>query len=276
MEPEAAGIPRVAIKEKREKMAKRIWTIGAVLMLAVSTYLYVNLAQGTEVVTEIDQLLAKGKEEQEPCRNFRAKLEKFEKAGLSSDSPSHANKEEALEVLDLLETYPGTPPSHFRAGRLFAENHELLSNRVDQLALRLKEAELTRECEIVGMFKHSSLLLKDAQVFHFEKEENDRVRGLVTAYLKSEMPSYNLLAIAVRGSLLEKFLAYGNAPGKEKLIARARGFMHLFEDKRRMVAQEASKSSRWSMYLLSFNAPEIAAAHELDREFGVLLKEARI
>ena len=247
-------------------------------MLVVSTYLYRNLAQGTEVVAEIDQLLAQGKEELEPCQHFRNKLEKFEKAGLDSDSPSHASKEEALEVLDLLETYPGTPPSHYRAALTFGKHHTMLANRVDQISLRLKESEIEGECGMFAMLKHGSLLLKDAKVFKFDRQENARLRGLIAAYLKSENPSYNMLAIAVRGALLERYLESGLQPlrGRGELISRARGFLRFFEEKRRMLAEEGRREPEWKNYLLSSLGPELHAVQELDEEYGALLKEAKI
>lgn len=247
-------------------------------MLVFSTYLYRNLAQGMEVVAEIDQLLAKGKEELEPCQHFRNKLEKFEKAGLDSHSPSHASKEEALDVLELLETYPGTPPSHYRAAITFDKNHEMLASRLDQISLRAREAQIEGECDMFAMLRHGSLLLKDTKAFKFESHESSRVRGLLAAYLKSENPSYNMLAIAVRGALLQRLLESGQLPAKAQgdLIARTRGFLHLFEEKRRMLAEGSRKEPQWKMFLLSSRGPELAAVHELDQAYGALLKEAKI
>ncbi len=257
-------------------MAKRVFTFGAVLMLAVSAYLYRNLSQGTEIVAEIDKLLAQGKEELEPCQVYKTKLAKLDSSHLDSESASHASKEEALSALDLLETYPGTPPSYYRAALAFRENHELLSHRVDQVALRFKETEIQGECDIFSMYKHGALLLKDIHAFSFDKQQTARVRGLLTAYLKSEIPSNSLIAIAIRATLLERYLSAGHSPEKTALIGRTRGFMDLFEQKRMMVAQEWRQKSGWHEYLLSARGPEIDAVKELSLAYVSILKDAKI
>jgi len=245
-------------------------------MLAGSALLYSNLTLGKDVIEEIDALLAKGKNELEPCRQFKEEMSKFSRENLSSESPSHASKQEALAVLALLETYPGTPPSHYKAARLFDENHELFLRRVDQVSLMKKSSEVHIECDVFFMMKHGQMLLKDTAAFAFNREYTLRARRLIASYLKAEFPVSNLIAVATRGVLLQTLLETSKVTGHDKLAARAKDFLEVFEKKRLDLSAEREKRPRWQYYLLSYRTPELRVVRELNDIYGSILADAKI
>lgn len=257
-------------------MAKRVWTFGALLMLAGAAFLNLNLAQGQDVVAEIDGLLLKGKEELEPCREFRkkAELQKWKEA--APESPSHATKQEALDTLALLETYPGTPPSHYEAARLFQANHELFASRFDQPNLLGKQAQLEGECDMLFVMHHSLKLLKDIKALKFSKQEANRVTTFVRSYLKNEVPPVSILGVAVRASVLHGLLEAGGDPGRANLAAEAKELLARYETQQEEVNIARRRFPKALFFMYAVYEPEMKAMDELGPSYRRLLTKAKI
>ena len=254
-------------------MAKRVWTFGVLLLLAGAVFLNRNLAQGQDTIAEIDGLLLKGKEELEPCREFRkkAELQKWKEA--DPESHSHASKKDALEALALLETYPGTPPSHYKAKRLYEENLEALSSRLDQMALVATWGSLETECDLFFVNRHAHSLLKDMDKFGFSPFERRRVRTMIASYLKNERPVGTLLGVAVRAHLLKALLA---SEKNSEAHATASSFVERLDAQVDQVRNFNRQLSVWQLPFFSSYQPEIQATRALDSEYADLLRKARI
>jgi hypothetical protein len=254
-------------------MAKRVWTFGVLLLLAGAVFLNRNLAQGQDTITEIDGLLLNGKEELEPCREFRKKAEQHKWKEADPESPSHLTKEDALEALALLETYPGTPPSHYKARQLYEQNLETFSSRVDQMSLVAKWGSLETECDMFFMFRHARLLLKDMSRFRFAPLERERVRTLIASYLKNERPVGSLLGVAIRAAILQ---ALAEAEKNKSLSAEAAVFLAEIERRGDEVRKNYRERKAWELAFFSSYEAEIQATRTLDAEYGDLLRKARI
>lgn len=254
-------------------MAKRVWTFGVLLLLAGAVFLNRNLAQGQDALAEIDGLLLKGKEELEPCREFRRKAElpKWKEAG--PESPSHLTKADALEALALLETYPGTPPSHYRARRLYEQNLESLSSRVDQISLVANWGSLESECDVFFVYRHARMLLKDMDKFGFSPFERRRVRTMLASYLRHERPVGTLLGVAVRANLLN-LLAESDRNGP--LHAGTAAFVKKLDERIDEVRKQQRERTVWELALFSSYEPEIRATRELDATYLGLLNQVKI
>lgn len=254
-------------------MAKRVWTFGALLLLAGAAFLNLNLAQGQDVVKEIDGLLLNGKEELEPCREFRRKAELPKWKEAASESPSHLTRADALEALELLETYPGTPPSHYKARRLFEENLDTFSNRLDQISLVANWGSLESECDVFFVHRHARMLLHDMDKFGFSPFERRRVRTMLASYLKYERPVGTLLGVAVRAHLL-KLLA--ESEKNEALRAGTSAFVSRLDARIDEVRKANRERPVWELAFFSSYEPEIRATRELGSEYAGLLAQAKI
>lgn len=260
--------------KKKGSTAKRVFAFGGLLIAAGSAFLYGSTAQRNSVVKEVSSLIAKGETELAPCRLFKEKLEDFNRDELNSESPSHANKGEAMGVLALLETYPGTPPSFYQAARLLDDNHESLLRYHDQPALVAKRHSLQAECEIFAMALHSQLLLSDISALGFQGSEAARVRRMVAAYLKAEQPAISMVSLGIKAALLQKYIEV--RPESKAAAASADAFLELFEKKRVELDLEFQRAGRERQNTLASFTPELKAVRELNAEYARLLAEAGI
>lgn len=245
-------------------------------MLAGAVFLNLNLAQGQDVVAEIDGLLLKGKEELEPCREFRrkAELQKWNEA--APGSPSHATKQDALDTLALLETYPGTPPSHYEAARLFQVNHEIFASRIDQPNLMGKQAQLEGECDMIYVMTHSRKLLRDIKVLNLSGIEAERVRNFVRGYLKNEVPPVSILGVAVRASMLQSWLEESGGPERAKLAAETKELLARYEFQQEQVNTAWRRFPKALFFMYAAYEPEMKAMDELGPSYRRLLTKAKI
>lgn len=254
-------------------MKKRYWIPG-VLLVAMAVFLHLNLAQGKEVLAEIDSLVPLGKQEAAACTEWKQKVEAYPWSDVGAkDPPVHASKKEALAALEFLESYPGSPPSHLRAARLFRENRAALARRVDQLRVMGRWAQLEPECDIFYALRHTQALLQDIRAHKLAKPDAERAREAVRGYLKRERHAESLIASMIHIVILQKL---HEENGQTSRAAAAKQLLDKAENERMKLSDEWKGRSRWWIFTVAGVDTELKLIGDLGQSYQGLLREAKL
>lgn len=254
-------------------MKKRYW-IPPLLLFGASALVYLNLAQGREVLDQFNTLAASGQEEAKACAAFKAKAERISWSDVNAqEPPRHASKEEALSALALMEEYPGAPPANLKAAKLFREHHQQLSSRLDQVSILAKWGSLEQDCDLFFAYKHARALLYDIRALGLAPSDAARAREAVKRYLKRQSPPETLIGVMMRGSIYQEFF---KAEGRRELADAAAKFNDRAESMRQAMQESNRELSRWRIFTISGLDTELDLIGNLGREYLALLEEAKI
>jgi hypothetical protein len=264
-------------------MSKRKWIWGIFGALGAGTALLsYNITLGSETLAEMDRLLAEGQKEAEACRQFRKKWSEMRFANLNDQSRTHFNKEEALETLRLMESYPLPPSAYRKVVEIYDRELPSWRYRLNQVGFIARGGNAEVECEIFTMMRHGALLLEDAKAFNLGAQDRERIRNVLRAYLKDHAPVASLIGLAVRATMLKSLMEHTTGPNRDKAIGRAQAFLELLEERRvdleneRKAQTGGERTLPLPIFLVSYHAPERNLVRELNKEYSSLLELAQI
>ncbi len=255
----------------------RTLLLGASLpiMIALSIMAWIHRHDG-RALAELDSLLAKGEAEHETCRRFLDQWDQLtKKVGDVDHGKAHPSKADALEILALLEKYPGREPSYTAAAD-FYEDHatDLARNALQPLLIRRK-GELYGECSLIGFYRHAQMLLEDLRRYNFTAPEKARALSVVAGYLTRESRFHGFLEAGVKAYLLAGYLEV--ARGNSKELDDARALVKEFDARDFELREISAGEPRfWRTLTLQSDAFEHKQTRELYRVYYRIVREAKL
>ncbi len=248
------------------------------LILSLILILYPQFAgSAVNPLLELDSILAQQKSENYSCGKFRKKWHSVVKGGLTSDSPSHISKAQALEALKLLQKYHFRGEAQAKGWSLLVDNVAELAQIPDQKSVLDKMGQIQQPCEVFSTSVHRQLLLKDVAALGLSKKEISGIQNEAKDYLRHQ-GSGTLAGLGMKLNFLITYLnTIYDADNRDMLKDRAETLLKDFDGGREQIKTELiALSAAGKGNTIEYWSPEFKLWSRLNASLGDILGELQM
>jgi len=248
------------------------------MKFALFLVLFTSTAHADGLLDGLTPLVNQGQHEgKKACDRFRKKWKGMVKGGLNRESPSHISKQQTMDVMALMEKYPGRPPSAAKAWRYIAENEDALEKEPDQKSVLTQMAQIEPACEQFSVVTHLSLLMKDIAVYSLPKKDAKRALKVVRHYLEDKDTDGEIASLGRKIGILKDFIdSVYTGDNRDALKTKAAALLTDLETSREAIKPEMlALSTAGKGETLAYWAPEIHLWKRLLTSYASLLGEVQ-